>query len=148
MADFLLKLYISLGLKLISIKYIIAFTTRVQFSEFGDILMNDRYSNKSSKLHQTLSKGIGVQCVGRFSKSPSNIRAKFVTDSDKAVKLISSASFVGCDVLSPNLLLVYQNKKKELVSSNCLMLFQILNWSHYMLYHTYYCVMMPLFFEE
>lgn len=132
-----LKLFISLGIKLISISEIISYKVSNHLKPFAQICMEKRQTAKNSFFKQ-IAKSVCNLAIGKFQQKRDNTRVVLPVTQKAAERLLSKNLFVDACPLSESCAAVYMNRKRSLEAKNILMSYHVLQESCYMLYSLFY----------
>jgi len=131
--------YLSMGMKLEKINYIIFYKSRPFLKGYIEKCLNLR-KRCTYKWEKSLAKKCGNFIFGKMMSQDSNCRIKFCKSATEARRMTRRSNFLDVNVLSDNLTMCYMQKQSSLVSKNCLISSFILCQSKLLLYKKVYAL--------
>lgn len=132
-----LKLYIKIGMKLISIRDIVTYKVSNHLAPFAQRCINVRKTSKNS-FYAQIAKSIVNLAVGKFQQRNDSLRTILTTSKKQTEKYLSSRLFVDSSPLCNDLGLVVVKRKKTLPAKNILFAWHVLAKSVYHMYNFFY----------
>lgn len=133
----LLKLFLDLGIELVSIHQIISYRVSNHLAEFAKLCLEGRL-NSTNSFYSRIFKILPTLAIGKTSQKRDNIRISLPKNRKRAIKLLSKTSFCDAIPIAEQLALVYMKRSKSLTSRNIFIAYHTWMESCFLLYEMFY----------